>query len=94
MEFGIRTHAHGSFRTPCIFVVFHLRTPLRTPCPFFHVRRSYKRGETKADFPNGSRHNVNREHCFIKIQNLAPAALDALNEDDESLERIAHLHCI
>ncbi|CAF1545639.1 unnamed protein product [Rotaria magnacalcarata] len=29
---------------------------------------------------NGSRHNVNLERCFIKIQNLAAAALDALDE--------------
>ena len=41
---------------------------------------------------NGARHNGLLEPRYIKIQNRAAAVLDALDEDDESLELIAHLH--
>ncbi|CAF4472407.1 unnamed protein product, partial [Rotaria socialis] len=43
---------------------------------------------------NRSRHNGLLEHRYIKIQKHPAAALNALDEDDESLELIAHLHAL
>ncbi|CAF0872979.1 unnamed protein product [Rotaria sordida] len=43
---------------------------------------------------NGSIHNGHLEHRYRKIQNRAAAAIDAFNEDGESLELVAHLHRI
>ena len=43
---------------------------------------------------NESIHNGHLEHHYRKIQNRAAAAIDAFNEDGESLELVAHLHRI
>ncbi|CAF3945429.1 unnamed protein product [Rotaria sp. Silwood1] len=43
---------------------------------------------------NGSIHNGHLEHRYRQIQNRAAAAIDAFNEDGESLEIVAHLHRI